>query len=67
MQQGRISLRGTAHGNQPGVHPGMLEADLSCALDRREIEVLFQPQFACVSGALKGAEGLARWQHPPSG
>ena len=67
MQQGRISLRGTAHGNLPGVRPGMLEADLSRALDRREIEVLFQPQFACVSGALTGAEGLARWQHPTLG
>jgi EAL domain-containing protein (putative c-di-GMP-specific phosphodiesterase class I) len=67
MQQGRISLRGTAHGNLPGVRPGMLETDLLRALDRREIEVLFQPQFACVSGALTGAEALARWQHPTLG
>ncbi len=37
------------------------------ALDRREIEVLFQPQFACSDGAIVGAEALARWQHPSLG
>ncbi|WP_231889609.1 EAL domain-containing protein [Erythrobacter neustonensis] len=46
---------------------GVLEADLLCALDRREIEVLFQPQFACASGAVVGAEALARWRHPTLG
>jgi EAL domain-containing protein (putative c-di-GMP-specific phosphodiesterase class I) len=45
----------------------MLEADLLRALDRREIEVLFQPQFSCVTGALVGAEALARWRHPTLG
>jgi EAL domain-containing protein (putative c-di-GMP-specific phosphodiesterase class I) len=37
---------------------------LLAALDRDEIEILFQPQFAAVSGALIGAEALARWHHP---
>jgi EAL domain-containing protein (putative c-di-GMP-specific phosphodiesterase class I) len=45
----------------------MLEADLLRALDRREIEVLFQPQFSCITGALTGAEALARWRHPTLG
>jgi EAL domain-containing protein (putative c-di-GMP-specific phosphodiesterase class I) len=45
----------------------MLEADLLRALDRREIEVLFQPQFSCVTGAVVGAEALARWRHPTLG
>ena len=44
-----------------------LEADLLRALDRREIEVLFQPQFSSRSGAVAGAEALARWRHPTLG
>ncbi len=44
-----------------------LEADLLGALDRGEIEVLFQPQFGCSSGRLVGAEALARWRHPGLG
>ncbi len=68
MEQGRTSLRGKpARGHLPGVSPGVLEADLLRALDRREIEVLFQPQFACATGALVGAEALARWRHPTLG
>jgi EAL domain-containing protein (putative c-di-GMP-specific phosphodiesterase class I) len=34
------------------------------AFDRHEIEILYQPQFAAVDGALVGAEALARWHHP---
>jgi len=41
-----------------------LEADLLAALDRDEIEILFQPQFGAVDGKLVGAEALARWEHP---
>jgi EAL domain-containing protein (putative c-di-GMP-specific phosphodiesterase class I) len=68
MEQGRTSLRGGASpGRLPGVSPGVLEADLLRALDRREIEVLFQPQFSCLTGALTGAEALARWRHPTLG
>ena len=61
------SLRGPVAGEFPGVKPGALDADLLSALDRREIEVLFQPQFSCATGALVGAEALARWQHPTLG
>ncbi|MBA3864096.1 MAG: EAL domain-containing protein [Erythrobacter sp.] len=67
MEQGRTSLRGSTRGRFPGVSAGVLEADLLSALDRREIEVLFQPQFSCVTGAVVGAEALARWQHPSLG
>jgi EAL domain-containing protein (putative c-di-GMP-specific phosphodiesterase class I) len=68
MEQGRTSLRGPiTRGRFPGVSAGALEADLLSALDRREIEVLFQPQFACLTGAVIGAEALARWQHPTLG
>lgn len=68
MEQGPTSLRRpTVRGHLPGVRPGVLEADLLRALDRREIEVLFQPQFSCMTGALTGAEALARWRHPTLG
>ena len=58
MEQGRTSLRGAVRGRFPGVSADVLEADLLSALDRREIEVLFQPQFSCVTGAVVGAEAL---------
>ncbi|WP_066525471.1 EAL domain-containing protein [Erythrobacter sp. CCH5-A1] len=68
MEQGPTSLRRPGvRGHLPGVRPGVLEADLLRALDQREIEVLFQPQFSCVTGALTGAEALARWRHPTLG
>jgi EAL domain-containing protein (putative c-di-GMP-specific phosphodiesterase class I) len=44
-----------------------IEHDLARALERREIEILFQPQFACDDGRVVGAEALARWQHPARG
>ncbi len=61
------SLRGPEKGSLPGVKASALESDLLRALDRREIEVLFQPQFSCRTGAVVGAEALARWQHPSLG
>jgi EAL domain-containing protein (putative c-di-GMP-specific phosphodiesterase class I) len=67
MEQAGASLRDNSRGRIPGVRPGVLEADLLRALDRREIEVLFQPQFSCVTGAVVGAEALARWRHPTLG
>lgn len=65
------SLRGPVgdgvKGRLPGVKSGALETEILRALDRREIEVLFQPQFSCRTGAVVGAEALARWQHPTLG
>ncbi|NQX93763.1 MAG: EAL domain-containing protein [Erythrobacter sp.] len=71
-----LSLRGVealggedrhSRGTMPGVKPAALESDLLSALDRREIEVLFQPQFSCRDGSVVGAEALARWRHPTLG
>lgn len=44
-----------------------LEQDIIQAIERNEITVLLQPQFAVDSGAVTGAEALARWQHPQHG
>ena len=41
-----------------------LEADLLAAIDRDEIELLFQPQYSLVEDRMIGAEALARWHHP---
>lgn len=44
-----------------------LQTDLRRALDRDEIEILFQPQISIASGRVIGVEALARWQHPDHG
>jgi diguanylate cyclase (GGDEF)-like protein len=44
-----------------------LEVDLRRALDQDEIEIRFQPQVSVTSGAITGAEALARWNHPQYG
>ena len=41
-----------------------LEVDLRRALDKDEIDILFQPQVSVTSGAIIGVEALARWRHP---
>lgn len=58
-----------ADGSHPahGRSAASLEGDLLGALHRDEIAVLFQPQFRVDTGALAGAEALARWQHPGFG
>lgn len=37
------------------------------AIERGEIEILFQPQFALADGHMSGAEALTRWRHPEFG
>lgn len=53
--------------NPAGIRAAELEADLLNALDRGEIEVVFQPQYDIQGGAIVGAEALARWRHPRVG
>lgn len=50
-----------------GIRAADLEADLLAALDRREIEIAFQPQYSLADERLVGAEALARWRHPRVG
>ncbi len=47
--------------------PHPLASDLASAIDRAEVDVLFQPQFGCDSGAVVGAEALVRWFQPTRG
>lgn len=51
----------------PGRSSADVEADLLSAIDRDEIEVVYQPQFSLETGEVIGAEALARWQHPKLG
>jgi diguanylate cyclase (GGDEF)-like protein len=44
-----------------------LAADLRRSLDRREIEVYFQPKVALADRRVVGVECLARWDHPVYG
>ncbi|MDT8388090.1 MAG: GGDEF domain-containing phosphodiesterase [Thiogranum sp.] len=45
----------------------MLENHLRQALERGELELVYQPQVALSSGSIIGAEALLRWNHPVMG
>jgi diguanylate cyclase (GGDEF)-like protein len=45
---------------------GML-GDLRRAIDRKELELHFQPKIGLVDGQLVGMEALLRWRHPEQG
>ena len=50
------------------LHPQLnIEAELRRALDNNELRLHFQPQMDLATGALRGMEGLVRWQHPARG
>ncbi len=44
-----------------------LESDLRRALQRRQIEVLYQPIMDLIDGRIAGFEALIRWRHPTHG
>jgi diguanylate cyclase (GGDEF)-like protein/PAS domain S-box-containing protein len=44
-----------------------LERDLRLAIEHHEIEVFFQPQFACDTLRVTGFEALVRWNHAERG
>lgn len=44
-----------------------LEGDLRRALERNEIEVVYQPQARVADRTIIGAEALLRWRHPTHG
>lgn len=67
QKQGRRVAWADGEATRAGRTAAQLEADLLDAIDRDEIEILFQPQFACDDDRLTGAEALARWNHPQLG
>ncbi|MDB5703513.1 MAG: diguanylate cyclase [Sphingomonas bacterium] len=44
-----------------------LAIELRHAMDRGEIDILFQPQVSVTTGAIVGVEALARWDHKTLG
>ena len=66
-QQGRRLVWADGEATRPGRTAAELEADLLVAIDRDEIEMVFQPQFSLPDDSLTGAEALARWNHPGLG
>jgi len=67
LKQGARILWANGEATPPGRSSAQLEADLLGAIERDEIEVLFQPQFSLPDDTLVGAEALARWNHPQLG
>jgi len=67
LQQGARIVWANGEATPPGRSSAQLEADLLGAIERDEIEVLFQPQFSLPDDRLIGAEALARWNHPELG
>ncbi|WP_425454900.1 putative bifunctional diguanylate cyclase/phosphodiesterase [Hephaestia caeni] len=61
------TIRDACADGEPAAPIEALALDLRHALDRGEIDVLFQPQVAIASGRIVGAEALARWRHPRFG
>lgn len=64
--QGGVRVR-VAEGGSIGLHHDRIDSDLRLALDRGEIQILFQPQYAMADDSITGVEALARWQHPVHG
>ena len=64
---GPASLRSHAGTSTPARPMGGLEAEIADAVACGQIVPWFQPQVATDTGALTGAEALARWMHPSRG
>jgi diguanylate cyclase (GGDEF)-like protein/PAS domain S-box-containing protein len=48
-------------------HKIVLERNLRRAIENGELEMYYQPQIDIRTGAIIGAEGLMRWNHPANG
>lgn len=64
--QGGVRVK-VAEGGSIALHHDRIDTDLRLALDRGEIQILFQPQYAMTDDSITGVEALARWQHPVHG
>jgi diguanylate cyclase (GGDEF)-like protein len=57
----------TADGGGEEASIDALAVELHHAIERGEIDILFQPQVSVATGAIVGVEALARWDHPTLG
>lgn len=64
--QGGVRVR-VADGQSLALHHERIDSDLRLALDRDEIQLLFQPQYTMSDDRITGVEALARWRHPVHG
>jgi diguanylate cyclase (GGDEF)-like protein len=53
--------------NKKAVELLEMENDLRYAIDRGELELYYQPQFAAADCSLQGVEALLRWHHKTKG
>ncbi|NJL01049.1 MAG: EAL domain-containing protein [Spirulinaceae cyanobacterium SM2_1_0] len=72
MHRAKARQRGSYHIFDPALylatlHALQLETDLRHALQRRELELHYQPIVDLASGNLFGVEALVRWSHPTRG
>lgn len=49
------------------IHKLEMENHLRQALDRNELEIVYQPQIDCLMGRIVGVEALLRWNHTTKG
>ena len=57
----------TSNMDAAGVERLKLENDLRRAIERKELQLHYQPQVNTLTGTVTGAEALMRWQHPELG
>ena len=57
----------TAEMNQAAIKRLTMDHDLRVAVETRQLELHYQPQFDSLSGRIVGVEALLRWPHPRMG
>ncbi|MGI8510066.1 MAG: EAL domain-containing protein [Gemmatimonadaceae bacterium] len=72
MYHAKDKGKGTATVFEPIMHKAAVDrlelgADLSHALERQQLFLVYQPIIDLENGGIQGVEALARWQHPVRG
>jgi EAL domain-containing protein (putative c-di-GMP-specific phosphodiesterase class I)/DNA-binding response OmpR family regulator len=67
IQRGRLAIDAADGDRRRREEIDDLALEVAQAIERDEVEILFQPQVAIGGGAIVGVEALARWQHPTRG